>query len=249
MLIKAAINGGRSRAEHGAVPVTPEDQVKAVVDSLRAGAGAIHLHIRSTAGDLTYKESLQPADIAQTLSVIRAASAEAQIGVSTGAWIVPDAAARFEAVKAWEVLPDFASVNLCEEGAVKLATLLRSRNVGVEAGLCAAADAEILMMSGLAKRCIRVLIEPQEQTMETALANVNAIEEVLKSLKGELSFLLHGTEATVWPMMDEAIARGYGVRVGLEDTLVLPDGSQAPGNVELVEEAVRRVEAASLSKR
>jgi uncharacterized protein (DUF849 family) len=231
------------------VPVTPEDQVEAVVDCLRAGAGAIHLHIRSTAGDPNYRESLQPIDIARTLAAVRSVSREVQIGVSTGAWIMPDAAARFAAVKAWEVLPDFASVNFGEEGAVELAELLLSRCVGVEAGLGAASDAQILIESGLAQRCIRTLIEPQEQTMESALENVRAIEEVLQSLKGELSLLLHGTEATVWPMMDEAIARGYDIRVGLEDTLVLPDGSAAPGNVELVAEAVRRVSAASSSKR
>lgn len=245
MLVKAAINGGRSRVEHLTVPVTPEEQARAVVDCLRAGAGAVHLHIRSTTGDPAYKESLHPTDVAQTLAAIRSVSPEAQIGVSTGAWIVPDAAARFEAVKDWEVLPDFASVNFGEEGAVELATLLLSRNVGVEAGLSAAADAEILMRSGLAKRCIRTLIEPQEQTMESALANVRAIEEVLQSFNGKLSLLLHGTEATVWPLMDEAIARGYGVRVGLEDTLVLSDGGLARSNVELVDEAVRRVSAAS----
>jgi uncharacterized protein (DUF849 family) len=248
MLIKAAINGGRSRVEHAAVPVTPEDQARAVIDCLRAGAGAIHLHIRSTTGDPAHRESLLPADVVRTLTEVRSASREAQIGVSTGTWIMPDAAARFAAVKAWEVLPDFASVNFCEEGAVELAALLLSRDVGVEAGLCAAADAEVLMRSGLAKRCIRTLIEPQEQTMESALGNVCAIEEVLQSLKGELSLLLHGTEVTVWPMIDEAIARGYDVRVGLEDTLVLPDGSPALSNVELVAEAVRRVSAASFPK-
>ena len=52
---------------------------------------------------------------------------------------------------------------------------------------------------------------------------------------------LHGTEATVWPMMDEAITRGYDVRIGLEDTLVMPDGRIARDNAELVTEAVRRV--------
>lgn len=152
MLIKAAINGGRSRVEHAAVPITPEDQATAVVDCLRAGAGAIHQHVRSTTGD-AYKESLHSTDVARTLSAVGSVSPEAQIGVSTGAWIVPDAAARFEVVKAWEVVPDFASVNFCEEGAVELADLLLSRNVGVEAGLCAAADAQILLQSGLAKRC------------------------------------------------------------------------------------------------
>lgn len=95
----------------------------------------------------------------------------------------------------------------------------------------------------LATRCSRALIEPQEQELESALQTVSAIERVLRSGTVELPLLLHGTEATVWPMMDEAIARGYDVRVGLEDTLVLPDGRMARDNADLVMEAMRRVRA------
>ena len=90
-----------------------------------------------------------------------------------------------------------------------------------------------------------MLIEPQEQELERALENVNAIEQLVAPWLARLScvppILLHGTEATVWPMMDEAIVRGYGIRVGLEDTLVMPDGRMARNNPELVAEAVSRV--------
>ena len=130
----------------------------------------------------------------------------------------------------------------------ELAHLLLSRGVQVEAGLCDPGAAEVFLKSGLAARCIRVLLEPQEQEMDQALENVRAIEKVLDSgevaLRRLLPFLLHGTEATAWPMMDEAIKRRYDVRVGLEDTFVLRDGRVARGNAELVAEAVRRVRAA-----
>jgi uncharacterized protein (DUF849 family) len=247
MLIKAAINGGRSRTEHATVPVTPDEQATAVADCLKAGANAIHLHVRSTsraASIQSEKESLYAEDVAQTLSAVRSVSPKAKIGVSTGLWILPDPTARLQAVTEWEVLPDFASVNFSEDGATELAKLLLSRGVDVEAGLCDAEAAEVFLKSGLAPRCIRVLLEPQEQEMKDALENVGAIERVLKpgllKLPRQLSFLLHGTEATAWPMMAEAITRGYDVRVGLEDTLVLPDGRIAQDNVELVAEAVRR---------
>jgi uncharacterized protein (DUF849 family) len=263
MLIKAAINGGRSRAEHTAVPVSPAEQAAAVVDCLRAGADAIHLHVRETAGDerlasssgvespRSEKESLYAEDVARTLLAVRSAVAQAkigaskaQIGISTGAWILPDPTARLQAVAAWEVLPGFASVNFSENGALELAQLLFSRGVDVEAGLCDADAAAVFLESGLAARCIRVLLEPQEQEMERALETVRAIEKVLDSGPVELQRLLHGTEATVWPMMEESIARGYGVRIGLEDTLVMPDGRVARDNTDLVTEAVRRVRAA-----
>jgi uncharacterized protein (DUF849 family) len=256
MLVKAAINGGRTRAEHSAVPITPEEQAADAAACLKAGAGAIHLHVRLTAtaeGAGTEKESLFAEDVTPTLLAVRSFCENSQIaqnnliGVSTGAWILPDTNLRLQAVTAWQVLPDFASVNFSEDGAVKLANLLLSRGVDVEAGLSDAGGAEVFANSGLATRCLRVLIEPQEQEMEPALETVSAIERLLLKTPAQDSppppVLLHGTEATAWPMMEVALARGYDVRIGLEDTLVLPDGRMARDNLELVAEAVRRVRA------
>jgi uncharacterized protein (DUF849 family) len=248
MLIKAAINGGRLKADHAAVPVSPNEQAADVAACLKAGANAIHLHVRSTlseSGVSSESESLHAEDVTQTILAVRSVNPNAQIGVSTGSWILPDPTARLEAVAAWEVMPDFASVNFIEEGAIELARLLLSRAVDVEAGLSDARAAEIFVKSGLAPRCVRILIEPQEQEVEHALETVNAIEQLLAPglsyLPGLPPILLHGTEATAWPMMDEAIARGYDVRVGLEDTLVVPDGRTARDNSELVAEAVAKV--------
>ena len=238
-LIKAAINGGRTKAEHSSVPVYPDELASVVIECLEVGADAVHLHVRSSSGD----ESLYAEDLARTLVAVRSASPDALIGVSTGAWILPDRIERFQAVAAWEVLPDFASVNFSEEGAAELSRLLLSRGVDVEAGLSSSDGADVLIKSGLAARCIRVLLEPQEQEMARVLETVNKIETILETGKVEVPRVLHGTEATSWQIMDEAITRGYGVRIGLEDTLSLPDGSIARGNVELVAEAVRRARA------
>ena len=238
MLIKAAINGGRSKDENRGVPVTPDEQAGAAVESLKAGANAVHLHVRSTSGT----ESLFPEDVARTLETVLAVCRKTQIGVSTGAWILPETAERLQAVAAWEILPGFASVNFGEDGAAELAELLISKGVEIEAGLCDASAAEIFCKSGLPDRCLRVLLEPQEQEMELALRTVNEIESVLRSAPAQLPRLLHGTEATAWPIMKEAVIRGYGGRIGFEDTLVMPDGKTALSNAELVTEAVRRCE-------
>jgi uncharacterized protein (DUF849 family) len=241
MLIKAAINGGRTRAEHPGVPVSPAELAADVAECLKAGAGAIHLHIRTTSNDDSEKESLEAEDVERTIHAVRAVAPIEQIGISTGAWILPHPA-RLEAATTWKILPGFASVNFSEEGATELAKLLLSRGMEVEAGLCDAGNAQVFLQSGLATRCLRVLLEPQEQELERALEVVNAMEKVLKP-EVDLHLLLHGTEATAWPMLEEAIARGYDVRIGLEDTMVLPDGRIAKDNVELVAEAVRRVRA------
>jgi uncharacterized protein (DUF849 family) len=50
-------------------------------------------------------------------------------------------------------------------------------------------------------------------------------------------------------MIDVAAQRGYGTRIGLEDTLTLPDESLAKGNGELVAEAVKRAGRAAAANR
>lgn len=241
MIIKAAINGGRSKADHPAVPVSPEEQAAAVVECLKAGANAIHLHVRGTSTEGRVPcgtESLYAEDVAKTLLIVRAAAPNATIGVSTGAWILAGPE-RFQAISAWEVQPDFASVNFSEVGAVELAKLLISRGVGVEAGLIDSDSAEALVASSLAPDCLRVLLETQEQEMTEALQLVRAMEDVLSNAGKLPPLLLHGNEMTTWPMMAEAIKRGYDIRVGLEDTLVMPDGNTTRDNVELIDEAIR----------
>ena len=234
MLIKAAINGGRTKTEHPSIPVSPKEIAAAVVECLNAGATAIHVHIRSREGH----ESLAAEDLAQTLQAIRVVAPEAPVGVSTGAWILPDTSTRLKTISAWTELPDFASVNFIEDGAYELAQILIQKNVAVEAGLSDTEAAERFVDSGLAAQCLRLLIEPQEQDIEQARATVKAIKEMLDRAGIDIPRVLHGTEATTWEIMKDAIALGYGIRVGFEDTLMLADGTVAQTNAELVKEAI-----------
>jgi uncharacterized protein (DUF849 family) len=235
-LLKAAINGARTRAEHPALPITPEEQALAAAGAVAAGAGAIHLHVRDADGH----ESLAATDVARVLAAVRAQTPGVPVGISTGAWI-GDSNARLGVVAGWTVLPDFAAVNFDEAGAAVLAELLRSRGVGVEAGLPHADAAAQLVESGLAVRCLRVMPEPPEQDAAAALRSVAQVEARLDRAGVKLPRLLHGTGETVWRLIDEAAARGYDVRVGLEDTLTLPDGAPARDNAELVRAALGRL--------
>lgn len=236
MLIEAALNGGRNRSEHPAIPQSPDELAQAARESVAAGAGAIHFHVRGPDG----RESLVPSDVAAAVRAMRGAVPGTPFGVSTGAWILNDAALRHKMVSEWKVLPDFASVNFKEEGAVELASLLGSRGLQIEAGLIDSLGAEILIGSGLASRCLRVLLEPQENSADSALANVSAMEAALKAGDVKLPLLLHGVDATGWELFDAAAARGYDTRVGFEDVLTLPSGAPAASNAQLIAEAVRR---------
>ena len=109
------------------------------------------------------QESLAPDDVARTLDAIRTACPGIPVGVSTGAWILPDVSQRLTLLRAWHVLPDFASVNLHETGAMQVIEILFAKGVGVEAGIWNARAAETLLRSGLAEACVRLLLEPAEE--------------------------------------------------------------------------------------
>jgi len=236
MLIEAALNGERMRNQHSAIPLAPEELAAAAKDGVAAGAGALHFHVRDADG----RESLAVGDVAAAVEAVRAAARSIPFGVSTGAWIVRDVAARYNAVAAWTALPDFASVNFTEEGAIELAQLLLSRGVGIEAGVSTVHAAEVFAASQLASKCLRVLMEPMDQVLEKALWMTGSIETVLNRAGLKLPRLLHGVNQMAWQMIDAAAKRGYDTRVGFEDILTLPDGTPAATNAELVAEAVRR---------
>jgi uncharacterized protein (DUF849 family) len=65
MLLKAAINGRRTRNEHPLVPITPCQQANDAACAVREGAGAIHVHPRDGNGG----ESLAPDDVAAITAI------------------------------------------------------------------------------------------------------------------------------------------------------------------------------------
>lgn len=234
-LLQAALNGGRRKEDHPAVPTTAPEVADAAAQCVQAGARAIHVHVRDARG----LESVAPDDVARCVAALRAATPGTPVGVSTGAWIMPEPELRYRTISDWTVRPDYASVNFHESGAEELAVLLLSRGTGIEVGLPEAVAAERLVRSRLAPRCLRVLIEPQAQELDTALRTVEEIEAVLDAGGVALPRLLHGLDHTAWPLIGTAAARGYDTRIGFEDTLRLPDGTPAPTNAALVTAAHR----------
>jgi uncharacterized protein (DUF849 family) len=238
-LLKSTINGGRQRGSHPALPTTPAECARTARGVVDAGAGAIHVHVRGPDG----AESITPADLARTLGAMRNEVSDTPIGVSTHFRILGDVARRRETVAAWTELPDFASVNFHEDGAVELAQQLMDRGVGVEAGLFQADAARVCVQSGMAPRCLRLMLEPGAGTLEDVLRNVSEMETVLNAVDIEGPRLLHGSRGVSWSLVDEATRRGYQTRVGFEDSFEMPDGRTARDNGEMVVEAARRIGA------
>jgi uncharacterized protein (DUF849 family) len=238
-MLQACLNGQRPRAEHPAVPVTPEQLAADAARAVEAGAAQLHVHPRVPGGG---RDTVEPRAVAETLRAIRVACPRAPVGLTTGLWTTDgDAERRHALVEGWEELPDYASVNLAEPGSAELCGLLDGRGVGIEAGVWTLADARLLLERGLAP--LRVLVETSDGGAEDPVAAAAEIDDLLVEGGVSAAQLHHGAGADAWEVLDAALARRRDVRIGLEDTTVMPDGSTAVDNAALVAEAARRVAA------
>jgi len=141
-------------------------------------------------------------------------------------------------------MPDLVTANQGEPGIVELCELLLSRGVGIEAGLLSARDARAFVRSGLASRCRRVLIEPLDEDTGAAVEHAAKMEDIVVSAGITLEQVHHGYGIACWAVNQRGLERGHGIRTGLEDITLLPDGTEARDNAELVAAAARMIGAA-----
>jgi uncharacterized protein (DUF849 family) len=237
VLIQAALNGGTTRAGHAAVPLSPAELAAEAQAAQLAGAGAFHLHPRDHTGDQT----LEPAHVLAAVAAVRSATG-LPVGVTTGIWTVNgDVRRRLDLVAGWagDGCPDYASINMNEPGIEELADLLTNLGIGIEAGVWTPGDARVLGVSGFRDQILWVLMEPEDRVPAAAVATAAATAAELASLGITARQVRHGYDHATWPVLRAAVADGQDIRVGLEDTTVLPDGSVAAGNGDLVAAAAR----------
>lgn len=229
--VKACVNGARTPDHHPNLPVTPAQLAAEAVAVHAAGAKAVHMHPKGADG----RDSLRAAEVDAAVAAVREALPGLPVGVTTGFWALPDARQRLTAIEEWSVLPDFASLNWHEPGSPELAAVLLSRGIGVEVGLFHAEAARSWAASEMAQHCMRVMIELGSD------GDVRTADELLGLVADAGSpapVLLHGLDESCWPLLEHAGVRQIQTRIGLEDTLRLPDGSVADGNAALVAAAL-----------
>jgi uncharacterized protein (DUF849 family) len=208
MIVRACLNGSRTIGFHRRLPLTSEDIANEGASCVAAGAAELHLHPRGATG----KESLAAVDT--TVLSLRHACPGTLIGVSTGAWIENDEVHTRNCITGWNELPDYASVNLSERDAPAVIDLLRCRGIGVEAGLASVADAERLVKLPGHRPVLRILIEIEEQDLGVARQIAANIAAILNRAGLRRPVLLHGVDATVWPLVELARQRRWSTRVG-----------------------------------
>jgi uncharacterized protein (DUF849 family) len=236
LFLQAALNGDRI---HPAAPRSPTAIAEAARAAVGAGAQSVHVHAFDDAG----RETLEGAACARVVRAIRALCPEPSISLTTSATIVGDPGERFRLVEAWEDLPDLVTANQGEPGIVALCELLISRGVGIEAGLLSIEDAQTFVRSGLADRCRRVLIEPLDVDPDAAVQHAAVMEDIVVSAGITLEQVHHGYGVACWAVNRRGLERGHGIRTGLEDVTLLPDGTAAQDNADLVAAAERLIRA------
>jgi uncharacterized protein (DUF849 family) len=231
VLVGAALNGER---DHPAAPRSPVELAVAARSAVDAGAGVLHLHPFGPDG----RQTLEAGLCAEAIIAVRAACPDVPVSLSTSAAIEPNPGRRLELIDRWEVQPELVTANQGEAGIVDVCELLFSRGVGIEAGLLCHTDAEAFVRSDVARYAQRVLIEPLDSDPHAACHHAAKMEAILAAADVGLPQMHHGVGFAIWAVNERALARGHDIRTGIEDTVQLPDGTDAADNAALVLAAV-----------
>lgn len=238
MLIKIALNGARPKSQNNFIPQSLfeiEREVKLLYEN---GNKVFHIHCYDENGN----ESLNPKDVDALVTLVKSISPEIQLGISSGDWIEPDLEKRMKYISEWKFVPDFISVNIIEDEAIKVSKLLIAKGVKIEAGLNELKAAELFVESDLIDDCFRVLIEPEPEEISLAILTINKIEQVLNTAGIKSPRLLHGFNSVAWDVLREAKRRGYDSRIGMEDTIYLENGEMVNSNLDLINYANNMLE-------
>jgi uncharacterized protein (DUF849 family) len=180
---------------------------------------------------------VEPEHADAVVTALRAACPGTPIGLTTGLWAAAGPEERLASVAGWSELPDFVSANVFEAGFAELCDLLLERGIGIEAGLWNVDHVDLLAGVPTWPRFLRLLVESIVPEPDAAVAGAAAMSTRLDALGIDLPQVHHGAGIATWAVLEAAIPAGHDVRIGLEDTLVLPDGRTARDNAQLVETA------------
>ncbi|MGJ7906413.1 3-keto-5-aminohexanoate cleavage protein [Actinopolyspora sp. H202] len=232
-MLQVCLNGARGIREHHHLPVQPPDLAAAAAHSVAAGAEDIHVHPKTHDG----ADSLDATTVAAAVNAVRAAAPGIAVGIPTTAWTTPDTPSRLDAIASWTVLPDHASVDWHDPDAERIAHALLKRGIGIEAGIHSGTEAdEHFAQWRHREHALRILTEIVDPTATGATATAETLLARIRPTSTPI--LLHGRAAGAWPVLRLAEQQGLHTRIGLEDTLLLPDGTIADDNAQLVTAAL-----------
>ncbi|HYD64127.1 3-keto-5-aminohexanoate cleavage protein [Azospirillum sp.] len=241
LIITVAPNGARrGKADHPAIPLTPDEIGREAARCRDAGAAMIHLHVRDAAGRHTLDPDAYRAAIA---AVRREAGPDLLIQATTEAVGIYTAEQQMAAMRALRPEAFSAAVRelVPDAGAESAAAgfLAEQAHAGTLVQHILYDDADVARFDDLMRRGV---IPETNAGVLFVLGRYTAGQQ--SDPRDLLPFLNAWTRPLPWAVcafgrreaacMAAAAALGGHVRVGFENNMDLPDGTRAPDNAALV---------------
>lgn len=269
VIVSCAVTGGADTAKKNpAVPVTPEQIARSVIDARKAGATIAHIHVRDPK---TGTASMEVAYYREVVERVRDAGCDILVNLTTGpgSRFVPSEdnprvggpgttmTPPLERVRhVVELEPDICSLdvgsmNFGETGFVNTPAHLRVMAKAIaEAGVKPELEVFDTGHVMLARRMIEDGHIASPALFQICLgipwgapATTESMLHMRDLLPPGAMWAGFGISRMQFPMVAQATILGGHVRVGLEDNLYIEHGVLAPSNAALVERAVRIVES------
>jgi uncharacterized protein (DUF849 family) len=270
IIIAAALTGSMSAPQkiNPAVPVTPEEIAAEAIAARAAGAAIVHIHVRDVQTGLP---SMDLALYEEVVWRIRESGSDVLINLTTGpgARYRPaedhpmqasaDSTMSTSAKRVEHIIKlkpdicslDVATMNFPQYAFVNLPKQLEEMAILIqEAGVKPELEVFDLGHAWLARSMVeRGIIKDTplfQLCMGVPWAAPGTPENMIamrNTLPPGAQWAGFGISSNEFPMVAQAAILGGHVRVGLEDNLYIAKGQLATGNAQLVERAVRIVEA------
>ena len=249
VMIMVAPNGGRRGKDvHPAIPLSPEEIVADAIDCSKAGAAAMHMHVRNNENGHT----INPECYQEVLDTVRGAVGHHMIlqvtSESGGIYAREeqmDMVRRLRPEAVSMAIAELAPEGVDEEDARKFFQFVKDERIAPQ--FICYSPADVTRLLDLRKRGIIPFSQP------FALFVLGRYTEDQQSDPADLTPFVDalGEEEIPWAMcafgqreldcVEAAVKAGGHVRVGFENNVHRPDGTLARSNGELVSLAARRI--------
>lgn len=254
LAIAVAPNGGRrTKADHPAIPLNPDELARTAAECLEAGAGMIHVHVRRSDG----RHLLDADAYRQAIAAIRAATGERMvIQITTEALGIYAPAEQVAVLKS--VRPEAASLALREivpDEAAEPAfaeTLSWMKRENVLPQIILYDPSEAARLAGMVRRGlvpwrdIPVLFVLGRYTVSQTSQPADLLPFLAPDMPRFANWSVCAFGRHEAACVTAAALLGGHVRVGFENNLLLPDGRVAPSNAALVEAVATAARALGL---
>jgi 3-keto-5-aminohexanoate cleavage enzyme len=264
LIITVSVTGAFTmRKQNPNIPYTPREIAVAAIDSWKAGASAVHIHVRDP---LTGERAHKPELFSEAIRIIRN-ECDMIINTTTGVgpdWPLEERIAIVPALAADPaVKPELASLNC---GSLNFGMLDRSRREFVLNDVQMNPWSAMLHYADTMKECG---VKPELEIYDAAMINNAVVLRSIDALKEPLHFqfvlgVLGGLQPTVdnlvflknsipkdatwsvcvvglsiYTIAPVAIAAGGHVRIGLEDCIQISKGVLAESNAQMAAKIAR----------